>query len=159
MYKAYGWRGRPEELLALAVGPDLTYVHVQRCHGTSCNNGSFAEVPRGKPNGKRCYTCRETGAGECNRRQLQSMRCTGAMDQCVKVQSTDKNNPRTLLCGCGTPNLCHPWQPLARLLLPSGHKIYCCSESLCNRAAPRWDPLPTLLLPLTLLLLLGAVWN
>ncbi|KYO34425.1 hypothetical protein Y1Q_0008554 [Alligator mississippiensis] len=213
----------------MAVGPDLVYVHVQCCHGVGCNNGSFVEVPRGKPNGKLCYSCRETGAdwyhpvtllrgctstdlcrswellgrllllantlkqlhlptasglrcpkclrwqgncrgevetcapgqnvcviheldlnrevprgkpngklcyscretgeGECNHQQLQTITCMGAMDMCVKAQSTDQNNPGTLLRGCGSPDLCRPWQPLARLLLPSDPQIHCCNES------------------------------
>ncbi|XP_059570338.1 urokinase plasminogen activator surface receptor-like isoform X2 [Alligator mississippiensis] len=117
------------------------------------------EVPRGKPNGKLCYSCRERGAGECNRQELPTMSCTGAMDQCVKVQSTDENNPVTLLRGCASPDLCRPWQPLDRLLLPSNRKVHCCSESHCNRAGPRWDPLPSVMLPLALLLLLGGAWS
>ncbi|KYO39370.1 urokinase plasminogen activator surface receptor isoform X3 [Alligator mississippiensis] len=136
MYKACGWQGPSEELLAIAAGPDLAYVHVQRCRGAGCNNGSFAEVPRGKPNGKLCYTCRDTGAGECNRRQMPTMSCTGAMDQCVKVRSTDWNKPAILLRGCGTPNLCGPLQPRGRLLLPFERKVHCCSGNHCNYEAP-----------------------
>ncbi|XP_059570341.1 urokinase plasminogen activator surface receptor [Alligator mississippiensis] len=159
VYKACRWRGPSEELLALATGPDLAYVHMQRCHSIGFNNGSFAEVPRGKPNGKLCYSCRERGAGECNRQELPTMSCTGAMDQCVKVQSTDENNPVTLLRGCASPDLCRPWQSLDRLLLPSNRKVHCCSESHCNRTGPRWDPLPSVMLPLALLLLLAGAWS
>ncbi|XP_025049845.1 urokinase plasminogen activator surface receptor-like isoform X1 [Alligator sinensis] len=158
VYKACGETGPAEELLAIAAGPDLTYVHAQRCRGAGCNNGSFVEVPRGKPNGKLCYSCQETGKGECNHQQVQTITCTGAMDVCVKAQSTDRNNPGTLLCGCGSPDLCRPWQPLARLLLPSDPQIHCCNVSLCNHAAPCQDPLPHLLLPLALLLL-GGAWS
>ncbi|KYO34423.1 hypothetical protein Y1Q_0008553 [Alligator mississippiensis] len=141
------------------IRPDLAYVHMQRCHSIGFNNGSFAEVPRGKPNGKLCYSCRERGAGECNRQELPTMSCTGAMDQCVKVQSTDENNPVTLLRGCASPDLCRPWQSLDRLLLPSNRKVHCCSESHCNRTGPRWDPLPSVMLPLALLLLLAGAWS
>ncbi|XP_025049839.1 urokinase plasminogen activator surface receptor-like [Alligator sinensis] len=90
-----GWWGPSEELLALATGPDLAYVdvHVQRCHSVGCNNSSFAEVPRGKPNGKLCYSCRDTGAGECERQELQSTGGTGTVDQCAQAQSTGENHP------------------------------------------------------------------
>ncbi|XP_019346843.1 uncharacterized protein LOC109284089 isoform X2 [Alligator mississippiensis] len=128
-----GSRAPPEELLAMAVGPDLVYVHVQCCHGVGCNNGSFVEVPRGKPNGKLCYSCRETGA--------------------------DWYHPVTLLRGCTSTDLCRSWELLGRLLLLANTLVHCCSGSLCNRAASCRDPLPLLLLPLVFLLLLAGAWS
>ncbi|XP_019346842.1 urokinase plasminogen activator surface receptor-like isoform X1 [Alligator mississippiensis] len=154
-----GSRAPPEELLAMAVGPDLVYVHVQCCHGVGCNNGSFVEVPRGKPNGKLCYSCRETGAGECNNEQLRPMTCKGAMDQCLEVQTTDWYHPVTLLRGCTSTDLCRSWELLGRLLLLANTLVHCCSGSLCNRAASCRDPLPLLLLPLVFLLLLAGAWS
>ncbi|XP_025049846.1 urokinase plasminogen activator surface receptor-like isoform X2 [Alligator sinensis] len=159
--------GPPEQLLcqtcvgnATTCGPDNPTVSClsPEAQCLQLSRELLPEVPRGKPNGKLCYSCQETGKGECNHQQVQTITCTGAMDVCVKAQSTDRNNPGTLLCGCGSPDLCRPWQPLARLLLPSDPQIHCCNVSLCNHAAPCQDPLPHLLLPLALLLL-GGAWS
>ncbi|XP_015263975.1 PREDICTED: uncharacterized protein LOC107108094 [Gekko japonicus] len=65
------------------IGANLAYVDQKVCKGSNCNDGTFQDISAGDPNGLRCYTCRETGLGECARNRLQLLDCTGVMDRCV----------------------------------------------------------------------------
>ncbi|XP_060114167.1 urokinase plasminogen activator surface receptor-like [Heteronotia binoei] len=121
------------------IGNNLAYIDQKGCKGSNCNNGTFQDISAGDPNGLQCYTCRETGLGECARNKLQLLNCTGVMDRCVHFMNKE-NRSLTIQKGCGTETLCS-YQGISDPLMvrPDG-VAECCRTSFCNRAGSRSAP-------------------
>ncbi|XP_053124331.1 urokinase plasminogen activator surface receptor-like isoform X2 [Hemicordylus capensis] len=121
-----------DTLVAYQIGNDFAYVDQKVCTGSNCNNRSFPEIPAGKPNGLQCYTCRDSGHGECAQDKLQILPCTGILDHCVHVIDRD-NRSVTLQKGCATESMCSASQDIYYKLMRQDSFVECCKSSLCNQ--------------------------
>ncbi|XP_077192916.1 urokinase plasminogen activator surface receptor-like [Paroedura picta] len=139
------------------IGNNLAYIDQKVCQGSNCNNRTFQDISAGEPNGLQCYTCRETGLGQCARNKLELLNCTGAMDRCVHFMDQG-NRSVTIQKGCGTETLCSNQVVSDLLIRPDGF-VECCRTSLCNRAGSL--PAPGRLLGMVALSLFSAlmVWK
>ncbi|KAL8219618.1 UNVERIFIED_CONTAM: hypothetical protein K2H54_029114 [Gekko kuhli] len=87
--KGCGTNSIKDAQVVYQIGTNWAYVDQKVCKGSNCNNGTFQDISAGDPNGLRCYTCRETGLGQCARNKLQLLNCTGVMDRCVHFMDKD----------------------------------------------------------------------
>lgn len=129
--KGCGNYPKMENLLACSIGDKTSYVVIRVCEGSKCNNSSFAEFSVGEPNGMTCYSCLDTGHGECSPENLQPMNCTGTMDRCMNV--IDYIRHARLRAGCANQQLCQDKSFYGALLpkLPISY-MTCCEGALCN---------------------------
>ncbi|XP_044290715.1 urokinase plasminogen activator surface receptor-like isoform X2 [Varanus komodoensis] len=118
---------------AYQIGKDFAYVDQRVCTNSNCNNGNFTALTPGRSNGLQCYTCRETGKGECDPKRLELLNCMGIMDRCLHVITNEnRDSPVTILKGCATESTCTRHLDLG-LMRQKAHAA-CCKDSLCNRA-------------------------
>ncbi|KAJ6663634.1 hypothetical protein lerEdw1_009713 [Lerista edwardsae] len=137
--KGCGNYPKMKNLLVCSIGDKTSYVVIRVCEGSKCNNSSFAEhavsyfseVSAGEPNGLACYSCLDTGHGECSPENLQPMSCTGTMDRCMNVM--DYIRHARLRAGCANQQLCQTTDFYGALLpkLPISY-MTCCQGALCN---------------------------
>ncbi|XP_054855751.1 urokinase plasminogen activator surface receptor-like [Eublepharis macularius] len=116
------------------IGNNFAYVDQKVCKGSNCNNRTYSVIPAGDPNGLQCYTCQDTGLGECTRDKLQLLNCTGVMDRCVHVRNQE-NRSVTIQKGCGTQTMCTAYLEIYHPLIWMDSFAECCKTSFCNRAA------------------------
>ncbi|XP_072836272.2 urokinase plasminogen activator surface receptor isoform X1 [Pogona vitticeps] len=129
-----------DTLVAYQIGKDFAYVEQNVCGLRNCNNRSFPDISPGQPNGLKCYTCRETGKGECDRERLQLLNCTGIMDRCVHIISKDRDVPTTIQKGCATESMCTSYSDIYYKLMRQDSYPACCKKSFCNRAGDHSGP-------------------
>ncbi|KAJ6663810.1 hypothetical protein lerEdw1_009889 [Lerista edwardsae] len=122
-----------DKLVAYQTGDDFAFVDQRICKGSNCNNQSFPDILPGKPNGLQCYTCRDSGEGECAQDKLPHLSCTGAMDRCVQVISQDDPNV-IIQKGCAMESMCSAYQDIYNPLIRQDSLVACCKTSLCNQA-------------------------
>ncbi|KAJ7304034.1 hypothetical protein JRQ81_011554 [Phrynocephalus forsythii] len=123
-----------DTLVAYQIEKNFAYVEQKVCGLRNCNNRSFPEISPGPPNGLQCYTCRDSGNGECARERLQLLNCTGIMDRCVHVISKDRDVPTTIQKGCATETICTSYSEIYYNLMRQDSYAACCKKSLCNGA-------------------------
>ncbi|XP_062996412.1 urokinase plasminogen activator surface receptor-like [Elgaria multicarinata webbii] len=123
-----------EAMVEYQIGKDFAYVDQTVCSLSNCNEG-FTEITPSELNGLQCYTCRDSGRGECTHDRLQLLNCAGLMDQCVDViNNANRELPVTIQKGCATESMCTRYLDIYRPLMRQDSYAKCCNTSLCNRA-------------------------
>ncbi|XP_025021867.1 urokinase plasminogen activator surface receptor-like [Python bivittatus] len=117
------------------IGRDVAFLDQKVCGQSNCNNRSFPEIPAGLPNGLQCYTCRDSGHGECALNKLQRLKCTGAMNRCVHIiKAENKSTAVTIQKGCATESMCRRDTDIYLRLKGEDSHAECCKRNLCNKA-------------------------
>ncbi|XP_069496976.1 urokinase plasminogen activator surface receptor-like isoform X1 [Ambystoma mexicanum] len=104
------------------------YANAKCCNGSECNSGTFTEIVPEDANGLECYSCSETGKGECSPKNTMPMKCLGSMTQCADIRG--KTSGKVLRSGCATEAFCQGHYPDFRMA--AKNHTSCCSGSLCN---------------------------
>ncbi|XP_077788302.1 phospholipase A2 inhibitor NAI-like [Podarcis muralis] len=137
--KGCGGSSFKDTLVAYQIGRDFAFVEQKVCSTSNCNNRSFPVITSGQPNGLQCYTCQESGHGECAQDRLQVLNCTGVMDQCVRVIDRE-NRTVTFQKGCATETMCSSYEDIYSKLMGPDSFVECCKTSFCNQAGEHSGP-------------------
>nr|XP_028598354.1 urokinase plasminogen activator surface receptor-like [Podarcis muralis] len=137
--KGCGGSSFKDTLVAYQIGRDFAFVEQKVCSSSNCNNRSFPVITSGQPNGLQCYTCQESGHGECAQERLQVLNCTGVMDQCVRVIDRE-NRTVTFQKGCATETMCSSYEDIYSKLMGPDSFVECCKTSFCNQAGEHSGP-------------------
>ncbi|XP_066463192.1 ly6/PLAUR domain-containing protein 3 [Eleutherodactylus coqui] len=163
VYKGCGTGNLCGRRLEYNSGGTRVYTEVSCCGSNNCNQGIKSVSVDEKPNGIQCYSCNETGKGECRTPITTTVSCTGNMTTCLDVVGFPRGN--TLMQGCCSTDVCLGLS--ASMFLQASQKLYCCQGNLCNtgeialyfNSAATTAPRSVFLMGGALLVLMGELWT
>ncbi|KAL7859154.1 hypothetical protein SRHO_G00143010 [Serrasalmus rhombeus] len=99
-------------------------VNSKCCSTDLCNSNKLPALPKGSPNGKKCYACTDD---DCST----TVSCEGDEDQCVSIRVT--SGVQLKMKGCMSRSLCtmDKWSPQTTEVIED---VSCCEGDLCNGA-------------------------
>ncbi|KAG8143456.1 hypothetical protein E2320_000685, partial [Naja naja] len=114
------------------IGRDFAFFDQKICDQSSCNNRSFPE---------------------CALQKQQVLRCTGAMNRCVRIiRAENKSTAVTIQKGCATESMCRRDTDIYFRLKRENTHAECCKRNLCNQAHSPTSPQLVTILTLWLVL-------
>ncbi|XP_058050996.1 urokinase plasminogen activator surface receptor-like isoform X1 [Ahaetulla prasina] len=135
------------------IGKDFAFLDQKVCGQPNCNNRSFPEILTGQPNGLQCYSYRGSGREERILQEQQILRCTGAMNRCVRIiKGENKSTAVTIQKGCATESMCWRDTDIYLRLKRENSRAECCQRNLCNKAHSPTNPELVAILSLWLVL-------
>ncbi|KAM3923463.1 ly6/PLAUR domain-containing protein 3 [Leptodactylus fuscus] len=160
VYKGCGTGNLCGRLLKYNSGGPRVYTSVSCCGYDNCNKDVQTVTVNETKNGIQCYSCNETGRGECTTPSTVS--CTGDMTTCLDVVGFPRGN--TLLRGCCSQDVCSGLS--ATLNIQASQKLYCCQGNLCNNgnvasyfSSASTTPMNVVLIGGALLVLVKSLWT
>ncbi|KAM4703029.1 urokinase plasminogen activator surface receptor-like [Rhinophrynus dorsalis] len=130
MIKGCGTGNLCNRSLEYNSGNGKLYSSISCCGKNNCNSGRNTTATYNETlNGLQCYSCNETGRGECkNASVIGTVKCTGNMTSCFDITGFPRGN--TLMRGCSSQDVCRGLS-VSMSVQPS-QKLFCCSGNLCN---------------------------
>ncbi|XP_036448315.1 urokinase plasminogen activator surface receptor-like [Colossoma macropomum] len=110
---------------SLNLGLLKTTINSKCCSTYFCNSYKAPALPKGSPNGRKCYTCADD---DCFR----TVDCEGDEDQCISGR-VSVGGAQMKMKGCASRSYCSADLSRTKAAGISG-SLSCCEGNLCNSA-------------------------
>ncbi|KAL7859138.1 hypothetical protein SRHO_G00142850 [Serrasalmus rhombeus] len=113
---------------SLNLGALKMTVNSKCCSTDLCNSQKVPALPKGSPNGKKCYTC-----ADADKNCLETLSCEGSEDHCLSA-TVNTAGLKLTMKGCASRSFCTADSSSMQEAGINGDWS-CCEGNLCNSAA------------------------